>query len=214
MHDVIIDEIVDGKGMRQISAIDVSCKTACFLRMGRPSFSKSNMINTILSDSGYGTFFNVNSPLGKTRRIINEGLVEAAWFIPSTTNKTFENVMMILNLRGDCLTNKIQDQFEIVSALSTVIIIFTKLDDLQDLYVIDTLKDILQTIKGGIILAIDASRVENMKTKTVLTKFISQIEDNKLKMKFCLVANGSEVESVSVVKKKNMQTIVNVVMYR
>lgn len=202
LHDVIIDEIVDGKGMRQISAIDVSCKTACFLRMGRPSFSKSNMINAILSDSGYGTFFNVNCPLGKTKRIISEGLVEAAWFIPSTTNKTFENVMMILNLRGDCLTNKIRDQFEIVSALSDVMIIFTKLDDLQDLHVIDTLKDILQTIKGGIILAIDASRVENMKTKTVLMKFISQIDNNKQKMKLCLVANGSEVESVSVVKKE------------
>jgi hypothetical protein len=59
-----MDDRNDESGMIQKMSVDCPSDIITFIRLGRPSISKSKLINTMLSDTSHETFFNKNCPLG------------------------------------------------------------------------------------------------------------------------------------------------------
>ena len=92
---------------REESAACFRAKTVSFLRIGRPAESKSSLLNEIIADNKQHSFFNRDCPQGGQpyNRILTDGSVELAWFLPETEEKDqiAENATRILNLRGDAI---------------------------------------------------------------------------------------------------------------
>jgi hypothetical protein len=203
LQSIVIDDTNDESGMIQKMAVDCPSDIITFIRLGRPSISKSKLINTILSDTSHETFFNKNCPLGKTNRCVSNGLIEVAWYIPSGKAKNFPNVTMVLNLRGDCNDHQLQLAF--LSAISSVVVVFLELETLHDQKAVQMLSVLHNSGPSGIILAIDALKHDMPTIGRLCTEYYHQFPEHKQATKMCIVAKNMETESNFEVTKKMRQ---------
>ena len=122
------------------SLTSVSPNAAAFMRVGNPAMSKSKLLNTILSKKGHNTFFHRERPHGDTKRILSNGLVESAVYLPSSDGEDIiRSPTMFLNLRGDA--SRYTDQISILSRISSVFL-FVDVSDLNGVCMIETMKHI------------------------------------------------------------------------
>ncbi len=100
-----------------------------FIRLGRPTLSKSKSINDILSDNGHNTFFNKDCPGSMVPRIYCDGLVEGSWYLPSGKAEDYlKSITMFLNLRGDAVESK--RQVSLLSEISSVLVLLVDIDEI------------------------------------------------------------------------------------
>ncbi|XP_060567642.1 interferon-induced very large GTPase 1-like [Ruditapes philippinarum] len=87
---------------KESDVLDLPTNVLAFGRLGRPRYSKSKLINSLLLSQGCKTFFNMDCPSGMTPRQLSNGQVEIFW-LPTIDEKKdrFQDVMTFLNLRGD-----------------------------------------------------------------------------------------------------------------
>lgn len=136
-------------------------KTVSFISIGQHTFSKSNMINSILSDQNHSAFFNQKSCTSyDTQKLIANGMVEASWYIPSNSSSVkssniFEDVVMFLNLRGNCC--KYKEELRTVLTISDVIIIQINVSLLNDHKIVTELKYI-HSFEKFIIYALECEK--------------------------------------------------------
>ncbi|XP_076866532.1 interferon-induced very large GTPase 1-like isoform X1 [Brachyhypopomus gauderio] len=92
-----------------------------FLRLGSVSSSKSQLINSLISER-HRTFFDRNCPQSSKTRLLLDGVVEIAWYCPSVKNSDgFSDCTAFCNLHGDAGVNCIQR--DILLNMSTVNIV-------------------------------------------------------------------------------------------
>ncbi|KAI3352781.1 hypothetical protein L3Q82_019361 [Scortum barcoo] len=76
-----------------------------FVRLGRMTLSKSNMLNKLLSNSQqyHDIFYHRNMACGDVPRRISDGLVEISWYLPCGNRNIdkFTEPLAVANLRGD-----------------------------------------------------------------------------------------------------------------
>ncbi|XP_053390075.1 interferon-induced very large GTPase 1-like, partial [Mercenaria mercenaria] len=94
-----------GKGELQSKDVDVlelPTKVLAFARFGRPRYSKSKLINSLLTSQGCKTYYNIDCPSGMTPRYLSNGQIEMFW-LPTIGDKKdrFQESMTFLNMRGD-----------------------------------------------------------------------------------------------------------------
>ncbi|CAC5381526.1 unnamed protein product [Mytilus coruscus] len=154
LRSLVIDRRTGNSSFQNI-AVDCPCQVVSFIRFGRPSVSKSKLINEILTDQYHNTFFNKDCPLGTTKRILSDGLVEVAWYLPTGKSSVLNEVCMFLNLRGD--GEILADQVEFVSTISSVVVIVIETTNLDNPDAQQIIHDI-QKANNGVILAIDAKK--------------------------------------------------------
>ncbi|CAC5385549.1 unnamed protein product [Mytilus coruscus] len=104
LRSIILESKLNN-GSCQDMSVECPCEIVSFVRIGRSSVSKSKLLNEILTDQYHNTFSNKDCPLGTSKRIISDGIVEAAWNIPSNKSKILTNTTMFLNLRGDAVSH-------------------------------------------------------------------------------------------------------------
>ncbi|XP_041471828.1 interferon-induced very large GTPase 1-like [Lytechinus variegatus] len=117
-----------------------------FVRLDRPTLSKSKLINDILRDDSHDTFFHHDCSNGNADRMISDGLVECSWFV--TTGKEKEHLpgtTMLLNLRGDASLMK--KQLKILQEISSVLFVIANAQDLTKPSNVETCQQIL--LNGG-----------------------------------------------------------------
>ncbi|CAC5426185.1 unnamed protein product [Mytilus coruscus] len=112
-----------------INSADCPCVVVSFLRLGRPSFSKSHLINSLLFNQHNDLFHNKDCPLAEKRRYIGEGTIEATWYVPSMSSDFLSEKTLIFNLRGDGMNW--EEQRILVSKISTVIVVVVSLNDFK-----------------------------------------------------------------------------------
>ncbi|CAL4098549.1 unnamed protein product [Meganyctiphanes norvegica] len=133
------------------SVLNFPLHIVSFQRIKRPSASKSKLINDVLNNQAHHTFFNQDSIQGMTEKKFCDGMVEASWFLPSgKETSTFSDVLMFLNLRGDCSDHKEQSQF--LSIASTVPVIMIDAEDVTLDTSKETLGKILKTSQDAIVI--------------------------------------------------------------
>ena len=93
-----------------------------FIRIGTTAFSKSTLLNRIMSDvNGYHDFFfHKDCKGGSVERKIVDGLVELCWYLPGERKRqAFQKEICFANLRGDAREYK--KQMSVLTKISTVL---------------------------------------------------------------------------------------------
>lgn len=145
LRKIVFNRKMDGT-LVEHDALSQFVKTVAFIRIGPQTLSKSTLMNEILSDQKHCTFFSRKTCISfETQKSISDGIVEASWFIPSNRSDDnsisfFDDVVMFLNLRGDCMDHV--EQLETVSAISDVIIVQIGIESLHKLKIVGKLEQI------------------------------------------------------------------------
>ncbi|XP_071150302.1 interferon-induced very large GTPase 1-like [Mytilus edulis] len=194
-----------------ISAVDCPCNVVSFVRMGYSSVSKSRMINEIISDQYHCTFFNKDRPLGSTTRRISNGLIEIAWYVPSTNSRLLSNVTVCLNLRGDCDVHK--QQVSLMTHLSDAIVIMVEIYELKNKRLMQLLTDVYNT-NVMVILSIDAIKCNKGVLRNELKTFLGKTSKYKDRTKINITAVDGHVRSFSDLKKEIKKFLSDLVVPR
>ena len=148
------------------SVLNFPLHLVSFQRIKRPSASKAKLINDVLNNQAHHTFFNQDSVQGMTEKKFCDGIVEASWFLPSgKETSTFSDVLMFLNLRGDCSKHKDQSQF--LNVVSTVAVIMIDAEDVTMETSSETLKSVFKTSQDAVVIL--SSRANPPDKKVVKT---------------------------------------------
>ncbi|CAG2197464.1 unnamed protein product [Mytilus edulis] len=157
------------------------------------------MINEIISDQYHCTFFNKDSPLGSTTRWISNGLIEIAWYIPSTNSRLLSNVTACLNLRGDC--NVHRQQLDFMSNLSDAIVIMVDIHEMKNERFMQLITEVYNT-NAKVILSIDAIRCNKGVLRNELKTFLGKTTMYKDRTRINIMAVEGHVRSFSDLKKE------------
>lgn len=189
-------------------SVDCSCDVVSFVRFGRPSSSKSKIINEILVDQYHNTFFNKDCPLGTSARKISEGLVETAWFLPSSKSMVLQNTTMFLNLRGDGLVH--ENQLNILSKLSNVMVVIIDVDKLEEKILKTTIKN-LHFSNVGIVLAIDCYQHTKVILRRKLGLFTADIGKNQQQTDICILSINGQMRGTSQIRTEMRKIIAGLI---
>ncbi|KAJ8403707.1 hypothetical protein AAFF_G00345750 [Aldrovandia affinis] len=99
-----------------------------FVRLGRCSVSKSQVLNRVLSglQGPGGCFLHRGMDGGQLPRRLSDGLVEASWYLPSGDHDldVFPEPVMVANLRGDVATGTYEKQLSFLCLNSSALFVF------------------------------------------------------------------------------------------
>ena len=92
---------------RDVSIISYPTPIISFLRFGTHNISKSKLVNIAME---HNTFFHYDCDGGSSPKYFTDGMIDAAWHIPSA-DSSFGDAVTFLNLHGDARTLKTQVKF-------------------------------------------------------------------------------------------------------
>ncbi|XP_071124126.1 interferon-induced very large GTPase 1-like [Mytilus edulis] len=205
LHAIVIECTSEGKPINKVS-VDCPCHVVSFCRFGHLSVSKSKLMNEILNDHYHNTFLDKDCPLGSSNRYISDGLIEAAWYLPSSKSSVLSSVTTFLNLRGDA--NRYQEQLRILSRISSILVIVIDLSKLDENFTTNFLQPLLQNVQR-IIIAIDACRnTENelIQKFETLSNWASKYNERVI---FCVLKVDEKMRSSADIKKEMRDIIRN-----
>ncbi|XP_044870427.1 up-regulator of cell proliferation-like [Mauremys mutica] len=120
--------LAESRGFREESLVLTSMPTISFVRLGSCSFSKSQLLNEVLSPSQqYHDFFiHRDMESGNIPREIADGLVEISWYFPAgkKSSDLFAEPVAVTNLRGDIKSHWLQ--FSFLTQVSSAVFIVTE----------------------------------------------------------------------------------------
>ncbi|XP_060580808.1 interferon-induced very large GTPase 1-like [Ruditapes philippinarum] len=107
----------------EIGVLDIPCNVVTVARIGRPDFSKSTLINELLSDNENKVFYNQDCNKGKTKRFLSGGSVDMFWLPVVPDRFIFEKAITFLNIRGDFDESRSDNIKEFTMALTDCLLI-------------------------------------------------------------------------------------------
>uniref|UniRef100_K7EWW8 VLIG-type G domain-containing protein n=1 Tax=Pelodiscus sinensis TaxID=13735 RepID=K7EWW8_PELSI len=120
--------LAQSRGFKEESLVLTQMPTISFVRLGSCSFSKSQLLNEILSPSQQHHDFFVHQDLssGNVPRDIADGFVEISWFFPGGRKNLdlFPEPVAVTNLRGDIESHWLQ--FSFLTEVSSAVFIFAE----------------------------------------------------------------------------------------
>uniref|UniRef100_A0A8C3T690 Up-regulator of cell proliferation-like domain-containing protein n=1 Tax=Chelydra serpentina TaxID=8475 RepID=A0A8C3T690_CHESE len=120
--------LAQSRGFREESLVLMSMPTISFVRLGSCSFSKSKLLNEVLSPSQqhHDFFIHRDMESGNVPREIADGLVEISWYFPAGRENSdlFPEPVVVTNLRGDIESHWLQ--FSFVTQVSSAVFIVTE----------------------------------------------------------------------------------------
>ncbi|KAM7163263.1 up-regulator of cell proliferation-like isoform 2-T2 [Macrochelys suwanniensis] len=124
--------LAQSRGFREESLVLTAMPTVSFVRMGSCSFSKSKLLNELLSPSQQHHDFFIHRGMESRNlpRKIADGLVEISWYFPAGTENSdlFPEPVAITNLRGDIDSHWLQFRF-LTEVSSAVFIVTESIDE-------------------------------------------------------------------------------------
>jgi len=92
---------------------DYPAPVISFLKIGEFEYSKSKLINTVISDSNQSYFFNWHCEGGALKRLFVDGLGEMCCYLPSGKDDDdfYQDMLIFLNLRGNAQSHLKQTKF-------------------------------------------------------------------------------------------------------
>lgn len=162
--------------------VDSDIPLVSFVRLGSTVFSKSLMLNKLLSNTEphHDTFFHRDMVCGELPRRISGGLVEISWYLPCGNRSIdkFTEPLAVANLRGDI--RAFEKQFSFLCQTSAAVYIFC--DETETAY--------LKCLKG-----------KDVKASVIL---ISSVLRNTFTLK--MLSKGPHLKTTNVSGKKKTDT--------
>lgn len=181
--------------MYQNTAFDIPGHVLSFIRLGRPEFSKSYMINKFLASGDCQIFFNQDCTLGDSQRKLSNGLIEFSLFPEPKTSSMFA-----LNLRGDGLEFK--NSVRMLSGISSVVVVCLKAEHLKHAYTLERL-NVINDCAKAVVLVLDGSKL-NLKEIKTLRKNYNQMLPSEYENKTSLFNLRAENKQVDFSTKKDI----------
>ena len=130
LRSIIMDWRDQKKGAKEEALVTCKCNMVAFMKIGTTKFSKSKLLNEVLSSSGHCTFFHKGAACGKEQRQISNGTVEMSHFLPAGNQQDqFTQPALFFNLRGN--TCDYPTQHSVLMDLATSVVIFVDLGELH-----------------------------------------------------------------------------------
>ena len=173
-----------------------------FIRMGTSTFSKSALLNKVISDvNGYHDFFfHKDCKGGGSKRKIVDGLVELCWYLPGETeDRAFQNEICFANLRGD--GRDFMKQLDVLTKISSVIFLFLPSEYPQ----VSTKKFLIEAARTEAKVFLVFNEKLQQKAKQFFNVF-KQEHDNKLSL-LQKSTQSNEDDFVEIIRKKVERTI-------
>ncbi|XP_075779322.1 interferon-induced very large GTPase 1-like [Pelodiscus sinensis] len=134
-----------------------------FIRFGASSFSKSQLLNTLLSKQKHNIFFHRHCRGSIKNCLLMEGVVEITWYCPGgKDDDSFENCIAFTNLHGDAREHERQVTF--LQEIASVSVVLLSEDDRNEKGK-KVLKDLVKSPKPLIFLCTDKERTPVNKTR-------------------------------------------------
>uniref|UniRef100_K7G6H0 VLIG-type G domain-containing protein n=1 Tax=Pelodiscus sinensis TaxID=13735 RepID=K7G6H0_PELSI len=190
--------LAQSRGFREESLVLTPMPTVSFVRLGSCSFSKSQLLNEVLSPAQQHHDFFVHRDMesGDVPREIADGLVEIAWYFPAgkESSDLFPEPVAVTNLRGDIESHWLQ--FSFLTEVSSAVFIITESISQREYALLSSLKE--STAKYYFIL--------NCKKK-----LLSQLAPVLKLSKSQLLVKNNSINNAGFVKKiqSTMRNIVN-----
>ena len=130
---------------------DYPAPVISFLKIGEFEYSKSKLINAVISDSNQNYFFNWHCEGGTSEKLFVDGLGEMCCYFPlgkDDDDEFYQDMIMFLNLRGNALNHMKQAKF--IKKIS--FIMFLLLDEDKISEEVKQFLEELSKISGEIIL--------------------------------------------------------------
>ncbi|CAM5148554.1 unnamed protein product [Natator depressus] len=132
MRDIVREwrphSLAESRGFREESLVLTAMPTISFVRMGSCSFSKSKLLNEVLSPSQqhHDFFIHRDMDSGNVPREIADGLVEISWYFPAGRENSdlFPEPVAATNLCGDIESHWLQ--FSFLTVVSSAVFIVTE----------------------------------------------------------------------------------------
>ncbi|KAG6926568.1 up-regulator of cell proliferation-like, partial [Chelydra serpentina] len=165
-------------GFREESLVLTSMPTISFVRLGSCSFSKSKLLNEVLSPSQqhHDFFIHRDMESGNVPREIADGLVEISWYFPAGKENSdlFPEPVAVANLRGDIESHWLQ--FSFLTELSSAVFILTERISEREYALLSSLQG--SAAKYYFILSAQAEQCSE--TLGFLNKLVPVLKLNKL----------------------------------
>ncbi|XP_065447306.1 up-regulator of cell proliferation-like [Chrysemys picta bellii] len=120
--------LAESRGFREESLVLTAMPTISFVRLGSCSFSKSKLLNEVLTPSQqhHDFFIHRDMESGNVPREIADGLVEISWYFPAgkENSNLFPEPVAVTNLRGDIESHWLQ--FSFLTEISSAVFIVTE----------------------------------------------------------------------------------------
>ncbi|XP_050812620.1 up-regulator of cell proliferation-like [Gopherus flavomarginatus] len=120
--------LAESRGFREESLVLTAMPTISFVRLGSCSFSKSKLLNDVLSPSQqhHDFFIHRDMESGNVPREIADGLVEISWYFPGGRENLdlFPEPFAVTNLHGDIEFHWLQ--FGFLTVVSSAVFVVTE----------------------------------------------------------------------------------------
>ena len=204
--------LIHTQGAPPMIAVDCPCNVLSFIRIGRPKYSKSKLINRFLCIQYHDTFFNQSVPLGGTDRRISNGLVEITFIVDSKSERGIQrqNLTMVFNLRGNA--TRYEKQRDMLSGISLGIVIVTTCEELKDSQTLEYVQNLCTRIK--VVIALDAISNTKEEVKEIVKLYMPSSKPEIKNVSFVILAlkgkEGTVRESAVINKElhKALQTTI------
>ena len=145
--------------------VDYPAPIVSFYKIGKILWSKSKIINEIISESKVDFFFNWDCDGGTLEKYFVDGMVELSCYLPSGRNDFYSDIIIFSNLRGDPRRHTKQLNFmQNISCISCVLLQEKDLDD----EAIQLLEKLIRTPGGLILMFADLKDNETLKNKKLM----------------------------------------------
>ena len=205
LRSIIMEWRKEGEEAMEEALVKCKINRVAVMRYGNTKVSKSKLINTLLSPSAHGTFFNKESPCGKEKRLISDGTVEISHFLPADSQQDQLNKpVLFFNLRGDACNHPIQHQ--LMMDLGTVLLIFLDIGALHNKSIQELLHESLNKKDHVIFVLTDSQGNDTTHIDQLQEMFGDLVGDaiDKIEVITTFEMEGGEVEGA----EKNMTDVV------
>nr|XP_025037143.1 up-regulator of cell proliferation-like [Pelodiscus sinensis] len=187
--------LAQSRGFREESLVLTPMPTVSFVRLGSCSFSKSQLLNEVLSPAQqhHDLFVHRDMESGNVRREIADGLVEIAWYFPAGRENSdlFPEPVAITNLRGDIESHWLQ--FRFLAEISSAVFIVTESIGERECVLLSSLQG-STTQYYFILSALAETRSETLRSLDTLAPLLKLNKLNVLERSHNL--NGTELVEI------------------
>jgi hypothetical protein len=111
--------------------INYNAPIVSFVRISKQARSKSNTLNSVISNSNHEHFFHRDMEGGFRTQLLGDGVVDMCWYLPAgKQGDIFPDAIVFLNLHGDA--RKHQQQLNFLSQISFLTFAFVSEEDFID----------------------------------------------------------------------------------
>lgn len=159
-----------------------------FARLGRPNFSKSQVLNSLLSahENIKSVFFNRECQGGTIKRSLSQGVTEIFWLSLQGRKNTFNTPVTFLNVRGSLKDYKNESFFSLINSVSDCVVVITETNFIQN-HLSENLK-LLQKLPSLLLIMTGDTTVLSEEVIDAFDKFtIYPVEQEQTMNDVCLL---------------------------